>query len=55
MTKLLNSTGEVIRIIKQGGIKINHEKITNPNNDLPINDGDVLRVGKLNFFRIKIK
>jgi tyrosyl-tRNA synthetase len=55
ITGLLNSTGEVIRIIKQGGIKINHKKITNPNNDLPVNDGDILRVGKLNFFRIRIK
>jgi len=55
MTELLNSTGEVIRIIKQGGIKINHKKITNANIDLPIKDGDILRIGKLNFFRIKIK
>ena len=55
MTKSLSSTGDVIRIIEQGGIKINHEKITNKNIDLKIEDGDILRVGKLNFYQIKIK
>jgi len=55
MTKSLSSTGDVIRIIEQGGIKINHKKITNKNIDLKIEDGDILRVGKLNFYQIKIK
>ncbi len=55
MTKLLNSTGEVVRIIEQGGIRINHKKVTKPNIDLKIEDGDILRVGKLNFYKIKIK
>jgi tyrosyl-tRNA synthetase len=55
MTKFLSSTGEVLRMIDQGGIRINHKKITNSNLDLEIKDGDILRVGKLNFYRIKIK
>ena len=54
-TKLLNSTGEVIRIIEQGGIRINNMKITKPNTDLIIEEGDILRVGKLHFYRIKIE
>ena len=54
ITKSLKSTGEAIRLIKQGGIRINHKKITNANTDLTIKDGDILRIGKLNFYRIKI-
>jgi len=54
MAKLLNSTGEVKRMIEQGGIRINNEKITKSNIDITINDGDILRIGKLNFYQIKI-
>lgn len=54
MTKFLTSTGEAIRIIKQGGVKINQQKVTNTNIDIEINDGDILRIGKLNFFKITI-
>lgn len=55
MTKMLNSTGEVIRMIEQGGIRMNHNKIAKANVDIKINDGDILRIGKLNFYRVKIK
>lgn len=55
MTRLLRSTGEVLRMIEQGGIRINHKKMTKSNKDVEIKDGDILRVGKLNFYRIKIK
>ncbi len=55
LTKLLSSTSEVIRMIEQGGISLNHEKISQANIDIEIQDDDILRVGKLNFFRIKIK
>lgn len=54
MTKALTSTGEAIRIIKQGGVRINHKKITNPNTDIVVKDGDILRIGKLNFYQLKI-
>ncbi len=54
-TKLLSSTGEVVRMIEQGGIRINHKKITKANLDIAIKDGDILRVGKLNFYKIKVK
>lgn len=53
-TKALSGTGEAIRIIKQGGVRINHKKITNANTDISIKDGDILRIGKLNFYQIKI-
>lgn len=53
-TTLLSSTGEIIRMIEQGGIKINYEKVVKANIDIEVKNGDILRVGKLNFFRIKI-
>ncbi len=53
-TNLLNSTGEILRIIEQGGVKINNKKVEETNIDLEIKEGDILRVGKLYFYRIKI-
>lgn len=53
-TKLLNSTGEILRIIEQGGIRINNKKVRQTDIDIEIKDGDILRIGKLHFYRIKI-
>ena len=53
-TGVLSSTGEVIRIIKQGGIRIDNKKIIDKNKDIKISNGQILRVGKLNFYQIKI-
>ncbi|HNR64806.1 MAG TPA: tyrosine--tRNA ligase [Atribacterota bacterium] len=53
-TNLLSSTGEILRIIEQGGVKINNKKVEETNIDLEIKEGDILRVGKLYFYRIKI-
>ncbi|MDD3657076.1 MAG: tyrosine--tRNA ligase [Atribacterota bacterium] len=54
LTKLFKSTGDILRIIEQGGIKINNEKVLYTNIDIEIKDGDILRIGKLYFYRIKI-
>ncbi len=54
LTKLLNTRGEILRIIEQGGVKINNEKVLKTNIDIKIKDGDILRIGKLNFYQIKI-
>lgn len=54
LTKLFKSTGEIIRNIEQGGIKINNKKILDKNIDIEIKEGDILRIGKLYFYRIKI-
>lgn len=53
-TALLNSKGEIIRMIEQGGIRINYQKVDKANIDVEVKDGDILRVGKLNFYKIKI-
>ncbi|HOR42923.1 MAG TPA: tyrosine--tRNA ligase [Atribacterota bacterium] len=54
LTKLFKSTAEIIRNIEQGGIKINNKKILDKNIDIEIKEGDILRIGKLYFYRIKI-
>lgn len=54
MTELFKSNGEIIRLIEQGGVRINNQKIRETNLDVEINEGDILRVGKLYFYRLKI-
>ena len=59
--KLLQKTGvsssntELRRLIEQGGVYFNGERIQDMNTDLPIKDGDYLKVGKKGFFRIKLE
>jgi len=59
--KLLQETGvpysksELRRLIEQGGVYFNGERISNVNTDLEIKDGDYLKVGKKDFFRIRLK
>ena len=53
-TKLLSSRGEILRIIEQGGVRINNKKVLQTDIDIEIKDGDILRIGKLHFYRIKI-
>ncbi|WP_190616179.1 tyrosine--tRNA ligase [Tepiditoga spiralis] len=48
------SKSEIKRLIKQGGIKLNNEKITDFTTTLTLSDGDILKVGKRKFFKIKI-
>ena len=54
LTKQLKSTGEILRNIEQGGIKINEEKVLDKNLDIEIKEGDILKIGKLYFYRIRI-
>jgi len=51
----LSSTGETIRMIQQGGVKIDGVQILNKNEDIKVKDGMVLRIGKLCFRKIKIR
>ncbi len=51
----LSSTGETIRMIQQGGVKIDGVQILNHNEDIKVKDGMVLRIGKLCFRKIKIR
>lgn len=47
-----SSTGEAVRLIKQGGLKINEKKIDNPESRLPRGEY-IFKAGKRKFIRIK--
>jgi tyrosyl-tRNA synthetase len=51
-TGLAKSGGDARRLIEQGGVRINGEKV---GLDARLRDGDVLQVGKRNFVRIRLK
>lgn len=48
----VNSTGEAIRLIKQGGVTVNNEKWSDPDRKLPAGKEYLIKVGKRRFFRI---
>jgi tyrosyl-tRNA synthetase len=49
---LAKSTGEAMRLMKQGGVSVDGEKWTDTNINLPANKECILKVGKKNFLRI---
>jgi tyrosyl-tRNA synthetase len=48
------SGSEARRTIVGGGVKINEEKITDPNAELAVKTGDIVQVGKRKFIRLKV-
>lgn len=52
ITEAFESKGEIRRLIKQGGIKINGEKCGNENEVLPSEKNVVIQAGKRKFFKI---
>lgn len=44
------STGEVKRLIQQGGVEVNQERVTAA--EFPVSPGDIVRLGKHRFFRV---
>ena len=51
MTKITTSKSEARRLIIQGGIKVNNEKMTNPDEVITIND-TVVSKGKKNIIKV---
>ena len=51
-TKLASSKSEARRLIEQGGVKINDEKRTNPDEIISIGKEIVLQVGKRHFLKV---
>ena len=51
---LTSSTSEAIRMISQGAVKIDGEKVENPKVDIPVNSTHVYQVGKRKFARIHL-
>ena len=52
-TNLAASKKEAKRLIEQGGVKLNGEKISNTNAEINLNDEILLQVGKRKFLKIK--
>jgi tyrosyl-tRNA synthetase len=55
LSGLINSKSEARRLIEQGGVKINGEKVDDPNLDLTVKEGMVVKIGKFNFVKLVIR
>ena len=54
-TEMTSSTSEAMRLIKQGGVKIDSEKVSDPNFEIQSGSEAIYQVGKRKFLKIKIK
>jgi len=52
-SKLASSKGEARRLIDQGGVTIDGDRISDPNASLPEKDEFILKVGKRRFLKVK--
>jgi len=53
-SKMVSSTSEALRLIKQGGVRIEGEKILDSNHEINLNSSLLFQVGKRKFSKIKI-
>ena len=53
-SKLTSSTSEALRMIKQGAVKIDGEKVLDSDHKITLNEEQIYQVGKKRFRRIKI-
>jgi tyrosyl-tRNA synthetase len=51
---LAPSTGEARRLISQGGVRVDDAKVDDPELELPVVDGAVIKAGKRKFARIRV-
>ena len=52
-TNAFPSMGELKRLIKQGGIKVNDIKINDQFDMIELKSGMIIKIGKLKFFKLK--
>lgn len=52
-TRLASSNGEARRLVNQGGVSIDGQKISDPNDVVTPGDGIMVKVGKRKFLRVK--
>lgn len=50
-----SSNGEAKRSIQQGAVKLNEEKLTDPNAEIELAGGEIIQVGKRKFAKLSIK
>ena len=54
-TEMTSSTSEAMRLIKQGGVKIDSKKVSDPKFEIQSGSEAIYQVGKRKFLKIKIK
>ncbi|WP_409341114.1 tyrosine--tRNA ligase [Paenibacillus sp. MBLB4367] len=52
---LQSSNGEARRSIQGGAVKINEQKLLDPNGEVEVSEGDILQVGKRQFVKLVLK
>jgi tyrosyl-tRNA synthetase len=55
LTGMANGTREARRLLEQGGVTLDGEKIADPESDVQLRSGQVLRVGRRRFVRLRLK
>jgi tyrosyl-tRNA synthetase len=53
-TGLAKSTSEAIRLIKQGGVRVNDATVTDPDTSLQLGE-HIIRVGKRRFYKVIVE
>ena len=48
------SKGDTRRLIRQGGVELDGRKLENPDEELHLKTGDILKAGRRNWFRIEV-
>lgn len=51
-TKLASSNGEARRLIEQGGVSVDGERVRDPSTTIPISNGVIVKVGKRKFLKV---
>lgn len=52
---LTKSTSEAMRLIRQGGVRIDGERVDDPATEIPAGEDHVFQVGKRRFLRIRVR
>ncbi|GAH01018.1 unnamed protein product, partial [marine sediment metagenome] len=55
LSGVVGSKSETRRLVKQGGVRINGEKVIDSNLDLTVKNGMIIKIGRLNFIKLVIK
>jgi tyrosyl-tRNA synthetase len=55
LSGVVDSKSEARRLIEQGGVRINGKKISDLHLDLTVEEGMILKIGRLNFIKLFIK
>lgn len=51
---IVKSKNDFLRLVKQGGVQLNGEKISETDLFIPLKDNDVLKIGKKKFLKIRV-